>query len=120
MKTVRICAIYGLLLTQSIAVQAADPEAGKQRAAACGGCHGATGIAPAPNFPNLAGQKSAYLAKALADYKSGARPDPTMKAMASGLSDEEIENIAAYYSSLPGKNVALTPAATPTADKAEK
>ena len=51
-------------------------------------------------YPNLAGQKEAYLAKQLKDFKSGARKDPIMAPMAMGLSDEDVANIAAYYASL--------------------
>ena len=81
-------------------VTAGDVEAGKAKSATCAGCHGQNGVSAVPNYPNLAGQKEAYLAKAMNDYKSGARNDPTMKAMAAPLSDEDIANLAAYYSSL--------------------
>lgn len=81
-------------------VQAADVAAGKAKAAMCASCHGANGISAIPTYPNLAGQKSAYTAKQLKDFKSGARKDPTMQAMVASLSDADIENIAAYYESL--------------------
>jgi len=79
---------------------AGDAAAGKAKSAVCAGCHGAAGISVVPNYPNLAGQKEAYLVKAMKDYKSGARSDPTMKAMAAPLSDDDIANLAAYFSSL--------------------
>jgi len=88
-----------LLLTAGN-LQAADPEAGKAAANTCAGCHGAEGISTSPQWPNLAGQKEQYLAKQLMDFKSGKRNDPVMSAMAAPLSDEDIKNIAAYYSSL--------------------
>ena len=81
-------------------VSAGDAAAGKAKSAVCAGCHGAAGISVIPNYPNLAGQKEAYLVKAMKDYKSGARSDPTMKAMATPLSDDDIANLAAYFSSL--------------------
>lgn len=79
---------------------AADVEAGKAKAAMCSACHGANGISAVPMYPNLAGQKAAYLEKQLKDFKSGARKDPVMAPMAMGLSDEDIKNISAYFSSL--------------------
>ena len=51
-------------------------------------------------YPNLAGQKEAYIAKQLKDFKSGNRKDPVMAPMAMALSDEDVANIAAYYASL--------------------
>jgi len=53
-----------------------------------------------PTYPNLAGQKEAYLAKQLKDFKSGKRNDPTMKGMVMALSDADMDNIAAYYAGL--------------------
>ena len=82
-------------------VSAGDVEAGKAKAnTVCAACHGANGISAIPNYPNLKGQKEAYLKKAMTDFKSGARKDPTMSAMAAPLTDEDIANLAAYYSSL--------------------
>ncbi len=79
---------------------AADVEAGKAKSAMCAACHGAAGISAIPMYPNLAGQKEAYLAKQLKDFKSGMRKDPVMAPMAMGLSEADIENISAYYASL--------------------
>ncbi|MEY8251318.1 MAG: cytochrome c [Colwellia sp.] len=79
---------------------AGDAEAGKARSMMCSACHGVTGISAVPMYPNLAGQKEVYLAKQLKDFKSGKRNDPTMKGMAAGLSDADVANLAAYYSSL--------------------
>jgi len=88
------------LATAANVAVAGDAAAGKAKAATCAGCHGANGISAAPNFPNLAGQKEAYLAKQMKDFKSGARKDPMMSGMAAPLSDADIANLAAYYSSL--------------------
>lgn len=79
---------------------AGDAAAGKSKAATCAGCHGAKGISAAPNFPNLAGQKEAYLVKQLKDFKSGARKDPMMTGMAAPLKDADIANLAAYFAGL--------------------
>ncbi len=82
-------------------VQAADANAGKTRAAQCAACHGPDGIAVLPEAPNLAGQVEGYLVKSLKDYRSGARKHEQMGVMAKGLSDRDIENLAAYYHQLP-------------------
>jgi len=82
------------------AALAGDPAAGKKKTTTCVACHGQKGIATAPNYPNLAGQNEKYLIDALKGYKSGARNNPIMKPMVAPLSDTDIENIAAYYSSL--------------------
>ena len=81
-------------------VVAGDAAAGKAKAAVCAGCHGATGISAIPNYPNLAGQKEAYIVKQLHAFKDGTRVDPVMAPMAKPLSDADIENLAAYFSSL--------------------
>ncbi len=76
-----------------------DPAAGKQKIGTCMACHGANGKATAPIYPNLGGQNQQYLASALKAYKSGDRNNPIMKPMVAPLSNADIENIAAYYSS---------------------
>ncbi|MGJ8693073.1 MAG: c-type cytochrome [Thalassotalea sp.] len=79
---------------------AADVAAGKAKAVMCSACHGAAGISAVPMYPNLAGQKEAYLAKQLKDFKSGARKDPIMAPMAMALTDADVANISAYFASL--------------------
>lgn len=88
------------LVSAATAASAGDAAAGKAKAASCGGCHGANGISAVPTYPNLAGQKEAYLAKQMKAFKDGTRTDPTMNAMAKPLSDEDIANLAAYYAGL--------------------
>lgn len=80
---------------------AGDAAAGKARSAQCASCHGGNGIAVLPEAPNLAGQVEIYLVKSLKDYRSGARKHEQMTLMAKPLSDKDIDNLAAYYSSLP-------------------
>ena len=92
-------ALGGVLLMGGAAV-AGDIAAGKTKAASCAGCHGADGISANPLWPNLAGQKAPYLVKQLKAFRDGVRQDPMMSAMARPLSDADIENLAAYYSSL--------------------
>jgi len=88
------------LVAASNMASAADIAAGKAKTAMCAGCHGVKGISMAPVNPNLAGQKALYLAMQLKAFRSGDRKNPTMNPMAKGLSDADIENIAAYYASL--------------------
>ncbi len=79
---------------------AADAAAGKAKSAVCAACHGADGHSLSPLWPNLAGQKEAYLAKQIKAFRDGIRKDPTMSPMAAGLTDADVDNLAAYFSSL--------------------
>ncbi len=90
-----------LLLLWGMPALAADPAAARSKAAQCAACHGADGIAVLPDAPNLAGQSEIYLVKSLKDYRSGARKHEQMTVMAKGLSDKDIENLAAYYNQMP-------------------
>ncbi|MEX2489609.1 MAG: c-type cytochrome [Pseudomonadales bacterium] len=81
---------------------AGDPDAGQAKAQACAACHGANGISPNDLWPNLAGQKEGYLIKQIKAFRDGDRQDPMMAPMVQSLSDEDIEDLAAWYSSLDG------------------
>jgi len=78
-------------------------ENGKQKAATCFACHGVDGNAVDPQYPRLAGQYNMYLQQVLHEYKDGQRDNPIMKGMVATLSDQDIEDVAAYFSSLPSK-----------------
>jgi len=84
----------------SVSANAADVAAGKAKASLCVSCHGLNGISSSPTVPNLAGQKAVYLAKAVRDFKTGARKNGAMSTFASMIADADIDNIAAYYESL--------------------
>jgi cytochrome c553 len=81
--------------------QAGDPAKGKEKAAqVCAACHGPDGNKPsAPDQPVLAGQYEDYLVRALTDYKNGRRTNPIMKGFAGQLSQQDIEDLAAWFSS---------------------
>ena len=79
---------------------AGDAAAGKAKSMTCAGCHGTNGISNNPMWPNLAGQKQAYLASSLKMYRDGGRKNAMMSAMAKNLTDADIANLAAYYSGL--------------------
>ena len=89
-----------LLVSANVGMAAGDAAAGKAKAATCAGCHGANGISSNPLWPNLAGQKDAYLVKQMKAFRDGSRNDPMMSPMAKPLSDADIDNLAAYFSSL--------------------
>ncbi len=79
---------------------AADADAGKTKSAVCAACHGADGSSSNDIWPNLKGQKNGYLVKQIKAFRDGDRTDPMMSPMAKSLSDEDIDNLAAYYSGL--------------------
>nr|WP_073103423.1 cytochrome c [Pollutimonas bauzanensis] len=90
----------GVSMPLAAPAAAADVAAGRAKAVQCATCHGANGMATLPEAPNLAGQNEIYLVKALQDFKSGARKNEMMSLMVSGLSDSDIENLAAFYQSI--------------------
>lgn len=96
--------IWGLAIASlPLQLQAeGDAEAGQEKAKVCEACHGQDGKSVEPSYPNLAGQYESYLIKALSDYRSGARNDAIMKSFAANLSNQDIEDLAAWYSSQPG------------------
>jgi cytochrome c553 len=94
------------LILLSGEIQAQDAAAGKNKAAVCAACHGADGFSVLPDYPNLAGQKEKYLENAIKAYRDGTRKQAVMSPMASGLSDADILDLAAYFSSLPAQSPA--------------
>ena len=76
-------------------------EAGRTKAATCVACHGAEGVAAAPQWPTLAGQHETYLLAALEQYKNGNRVDMVMNPLMAPLDEESIEELAAFFASRP-------------------
>ncbi|MCU1737791.1 MULTISPECIES: c-type cytochrome [Pseudomonas] len=104
--------IVSLLLTLGItglAQAAGDAKAGQAKAAVCGACHGPDGNSMAPNFPKLAGQGERYLTKQMQDIKSGKRTVLEMTGLLTNLSDQDLSDIAAYFSSQQGSVGAADP-----------
>ncbi|MFQ5642883.1 MAG: c-type cytochrome [Thiogranum sp.] len=99
MKKTAAIGLVGLCLGAGPA-WSVDMEEGQRKAQACIGCHGANGQASNPEWPNLAGQNANYIMKQLKAFKSGIRKNELMSPMAQSLSDADVENIAAYFSSL--------------------
>ena len=83
-----------------------DPAAGKRKTSMCVGCHGIGGyktvFPEVYHVPKLGGQHAAYIVKALQEYKSGNRSHPSMRAIAAGLTDQDMADLAAFYSSQRG------------------
>jgi len=82
------------------AAQADDISAGRVKAQACAVCHGALGVSTHPQAPNLAGQPAEYLRAQLRAYRSGARQNEMMTLMAKPLSNDDIDQLAAWFSAL--------------------
>ena len=110
--------VLAVALSAAIPVRADDPpaqgsaEIGAQRirTAGCTTCHGRDGVSRLAEAPNLAGQVEGYLVSALHAYHSGERRNEIMNTVAGPLSDEDIANLAAYYSSI---KVSVTPPPRP-------
>lgn len=79
---------------------AGDAAAGKAKAAVCAACHGPAGVSVNPAWPSLAGQQPVYLAKQIRLFRDGERVEPTMQPFVQNLSDQDVDDIAAYYASL--------------------
>ena len=105
MLSVFLCAALG-----ANQAMAADAKAGKAKAGVCAGCHGVTGQSQQPIWPHIAGQGSKYIAKQLHAFRDQSRAGAQMAAIVANLTDDDISNLAAYFSSLP--------AAQGTADEA--
>lgn len=96
-------AILGLAVTTAGAHAEGDVEAGRYKAQTCLGCHGIPdygNVYPSYHVPKLGGQHAEYIVSALEAYKNGQRSHPTMRAQASSLSTEDMEDIAAYFASI--------------------
>ena len=102
--------LYCLLLAVSLSVTQfsnaqGNAAAGESKVALCATCHGPGGISQIPENPMLAGQNANYILKQLSDYKSGVRSNIIMSAMVGSLSEQDMQDIAAYYAS---QQVAIT------------
>ena len=96
---------FASLLIANPALAEGDVAAGKELGYTCLGCHGIEGYRnayPSYRVPKLGGQKAGYLVIALKGYRDGTRAHPTMQAHATSLSDQEIEDVAAYLASIGG------------------
>lgn len=101
--TITITLLVSMFFSQARAATeakpAGDPEAGKTKSASCAACHGADGNSLNPEWPKLAGQHEDYLLKQMNYFYGGERENATMKGMVQGLSEKDMEDLAAYYAS---------------------
>jgi len=88
------------LLAGSSPAQAQNAAAGQAQAQACAVCHGPAGLSTTPDAPHIAGQPAIYLAAQLRAYRSGTRKHEVMAVIAKPLSDDDIQNLAAWYASI--------------------
>lgn len=95
-KPCGLIVLFVLAALHGAAAWAASP--GKEKAAACAACHGPDGNSVNPIWPNLAGQHVSYIVKQLSAFKSGDRQDPSMAPMATPLTPQDMQDIAAFYS----------------------
>lgn len=99
LNVLSFCFLAALISVNAFA--AGDIEAGRSKAAMCAGCHGPNGNSQNPVWPKLAGQHAFYIEKELRDFQNKSRNDATMAPMVIGLSAVDIENIAAFFASVP-------------------
>lgn len=100
MKRFLVATLASAMLVGAGVATAGDAAAGKAKAAICAGCHGPKGISLVPIYPNLAGQQEAYLVSQMKAFRDGTRTNAIMAPMAKMLSDADIDNLAAFYTSL--------------------
>jgi cytochrome c553 len=93
-----LAAAFLFVLALPAAAASGDAEAGRKKSTPCAACHGANGVSPSPEFPNLAGQYPDYLEAALKHYKNGKRKNPIMQGQVANLSPKDMMDLAAYFS----------------------
>ena len=92
--------LAAFLVYASVAYGAGSKEAGASKATLCAACHGVNGISVNPLWPSLAGQQEAYLAKQIKEFRDGVRVEATMQPFVANLTDQDADDLAAYYASL--------------------
>jgi cytochrome c553 len=101
-KKILLFFIVALTALPATASARGNATMGAEKAATCAACHGKDGHSVDPNYPNLAGQHQSYLVKALSDYRAGRRTNAIMTGFASQLSNQDIEDLAAWFSAQQG------------------
>jgi cytochrome c553 len=89
-----------LLVAGSSVCSAGDVKAGRTKALMCQACHGLDGLSKVPDAPNIAGQTEPYIVAQLQAFKTGVRKNDAMSVVAPSLSDQDIEDLAAYFSAI--------------------
>jgi len=107
-KTIYVAMLASAFIA-SPAFAGGDPQAGQEKSAVCAGCHGADGNSTIGANPRLAGQYESYLYRALTQYKSGGRKDMLMANMVADLSNQDMKDLAAWFSSQEGSTLQVLP-----------
>jgi cytochrome c553 len=102
MKSPFLVALFLLCLASAAWADSGQPLSQLKAQQVCSACHGKDGNSASDQFPRLAGQREAYIASALRAYRAGLRNDPTMRAQAEHLSNQEIADLAAYFGAQTG------------------
>lgn len=117
MKSIWTALAISMMTTMAHAAETSAPDSylgnadqGKTKSATCAACHGADGNSPVADYPKLAGQHATYLVSTLKAYRDGTRANAIMQGMAGALTDNDIADLAAYYSGL-----AISPGAADSA-----
>jgi cytochrome c553 len=97
-----LIAVVAAMALTGVSVAAGNATDGKAKSASCAACHGADGNSVNPGWPKLAGQGAQYIVKQLADFKANNRNDPLMSAQAVALSSQDMDDLAAFFSSQTG------------------
>lgn len=95
-----LTAVLAVFFAAATAEAGGDAAAGRDKAKQCAVCHGIGGIAKRPDVPHIAGESDLYLKKQLEDFRSGKRHHEQMSIIAQGLSEEDMADLIAWYSSL--------------------
>ncbi len=98
-KFLMVSAALALAMNTNSVAQSGDAKAGKQRSLSCTACHGADGNSQVAQFPKIAGQVPGYISQQLMKFKSGERASPIMSGIVGALSEQDMANLDAYYSS---------------------
>jgi cytochrome c553 len=107
MLVVKLLAPAGLVLAGGSPSHAGDVKAGGAKAMMCQACHGLDGLSKTPDAPNIAGQIEPYLVAQMQAYKTGLRKNDAMSVVMPPLSDQDIEDLAAYFSAIEIKIVKI-------------
>ena len=99
-RSINILVLFISLLSWCSLVYSGDINEGKTKSFVCSACHGSNGISPHTDYPNLAGQKEQYLINSLRAYQNKSRNNRLMSPAVESLSNDDIKDLAAYYSNL--------------------
>jgi len=95
-----IIAVLVIALSDGALAADGDPAAGRRKALQCQTCHGLDGMSKLPEAPHIAGQPEPYLIKSMNDFRQGIRKNEMMDVVAKELTDQDVADLAAYYSAI--------------------